>query len=181
MSHFTVLQQGDLVGSQGEQGIQGIQGSAGTAGAFTNVLSIELVYTFSPTATPTAVALATTYVVEAGASGFWKASGVHSYVEAAFATNPGITTITNFLETSSDKFDVQLRLKKTKILNSSGVSVLLPDNVLSGITAEIYNTSNDNIVIRFKTNIGTPLSFKKITVSLIRELTFSLLIIGTDA
>lgn len=178
---MTVLQQGDLAGVTGATGATGATGDTGAAGAFTNVLSIELVYTFSPTATATAVALATTYVVEAGASGFWKASGDHSYVNASFTANPGITTISNFLETSSDKFSVHLKLIKTKILNSSGVSVLLPDNVTSGITAEIYNISNDNIVIRIIRVPLTPTTFQVAAFNYrVRELTFSLLIIGTD-
>ncbi len=178
---MTVLQQGDTIGTQGETGATGATGDTGATGAFTNVLSVELVYTFSPTATPTAVSLATTYVVEAGTSGFWKASGIHSYVNASFNANPGITTITNFLETSSDNFSVKLQRKKTKIINSSGASILLPDNIGGRMGAEIYNTSNDNIVIRFLRQAAAPISFKDIAIFGVRELTFSLLIIGTDA
>lgn len=177
---MTVLQQGDTIGTQGDTGETGSTGATGAGGAFTNVLSVELVYTFTPTLTPIVVALATTYVVEAGASGFWKASGDHSYINASFNINPGITTITNFLETSSDDFNVTLKLVKTKIINSSGVSILLPDNMGGRMGAQIYNKSNDSIVIRFLRQAAVPISFKEIAIFGVRELTFSLLIIGTD-
>lgn len=183
MSHDTVLQQGDQVGTQGDAGVTGATGGTGTQGAFTNVLSVELVYTFIPEATPSAISLATTYIVEAGASGFWKASGVHSYVNSAFATNPGITTISNFLDTdTTKKFSVHLQLQKTKILDSDGNIILLPSNITARIVAEIYDTSDDNIVIRFLQGSGGAVaSFQTASDSFrVRELKFSLLIIGTD-
>lgn len=178
----TVLQKGDAIGTKGDAGATGATGVTGAQGAFTNVLSVELKYTFTPIGTPSAVTLDTTYIVEAGASGFWNASGVHSYINADFTTYPGITTLSNFLVDTTKKYSVHLQLLKTKILNSNGTaSILLPNNLMSAVGAEIYDTSDDNIIIRFITAIGYPASFKNTSIiAKTRELTFSLLIIGTD-
>ncbi|KKM89408.1 hypothetical protein LCGC14_1248960 [marine sediment metagenome] len=176
--HQTVLQQGDQTGTQGVTGTTGATGETGATGAFTNVLSVELKYTF----TGSSVALVYTYVVEAGAASFWKASGVHSYITSGWTANPGITTITNFLETSTKKFSVHLQLQKTQITDAGGGTILLPDATHTPITAEVYKTADDEIIIRFIKNANKePIEFKSAQINYrIVDLTFSLLIIGTD-
>ena len=176
----TVLQQGDKIGTTGATGDTGATGGTGAVGQPQNILSVELVYTFSPIPTSSSVALAKTYVVEKGATNFWKASGVHSYVNSAFLTIPAKTTISGFLNTTTKKYSVHLQLKRIDVRD--GVTTkLLPLLSFIPVAAEIFDTTDDNIVIRFTNRNGQPISFYQIANLFgIRKLTFSLLIIGTD-
>ena len=51
----TVLQQGDKIGTTGATGGTGATGATGSVGQPQNILSIELVYSFTPIPTSSAV------------------------------------------------------------------------------------------------------------------------------
>ena len=178
MSHGTVLQQGDVIGSEGEKGEIGGPGEPGVKGAdgqFTNVLSVEIVYKF----TLSSVTLTKIYVVEQGAAGFWIASASHNYTNSGFNVIPATTTISGFLQDTTKKFNVHLELIAVEDKSNNPASPL----VWRPVTAEIFKTIDDEIIIRpIGISIQTPISFNDIiNVHGIGGLKFSLLIIGTDA
>ncbi len=138
----TVLQQGDIVGTQGEKGEIGLTGETGAAGQPHNILSIEGIFTFQA-GTPY-YTFAKNYFIKAGETDFWVANA--SQVWTPDGTK-AIITLTNILQDDTKKFGALIQVTKSSYANDT-LPTTVQGIVFDVAVANLSSAGNGTIELR---------------------------------